>query len=141
MTTTSRVLAGVLGSLAILGVTATGHAQQLETIPADEYVAACLVCHGTTGKGDGPLAVFLKVPPSDLTTIAKRNDGEFPFLKVFQTIDGRAQIGAHGTRDMPVWGDRYKAVAGERYGPYGAEQIVRGRILELVYYIQSLQEK
>src|SRR5208337_193243 len=39
------------------------------------YTAYCAVCHGTDGKGGGPAASALKVPPSDLTLLSKNNGG------------------------------------------------------------------
>ena len=105
-----------------------------------EYQASCQSCHGVSATGDGSMAKELKKKPSDLTTLAQRNDGKFPFLKVFHTIDGRQNIGAHGTREMPVWGPRYQKDIGDKYGPYGGEAAIRARVLELVYYIQSIQK-
>jgi hypothetical protein len=32
----------------------------------------------------------------------------FPFVRVFEMIDGRLDVAMHGSREMPVWGDRYK---------------------------------
>lgn len=106
----------------------------------DEYRTSCQVCHGPGGKGDGPMAEVLKIKPSDLTALSKKNDGKFPFLKVFQVIDGRALVPAHGTRDMPVWGRSYTSNIGEKYGPYGGEAAIRARVLELVYFVQTLQD-
>lgn len=116
-----------------------------DLIGADEYQVSCLACHGVGGRGDGPMAEYLTVQPADLTEIAKNNDGVFPVLEVFQVIDGRTVVGAHGIREtegweMPVWGSRYKAEAGDKYGPYGGELAVRARILELVFYIQAIQQ-
>lgn len=125
---------------ATVAVPATGHAQETQ-IGADEYAASCSICHGADGRGHGEFASVLKVQPSDLTMLAKENDGQFPFLKVFQTIDGRTQIGAHGTRDMPIWGRRYSEDIGEKFGPYGGEIAIRARVMELVYYLQSIQEQ
>ena len=63
-------------------------------------------------------------------------------MKVYQTIDGRVTVPGHGTREMPIWGARYAEEDYERYGTaFGAEDVVRGRILQLVYFIQSLQQK
>jgi hypothetical protein len=93
------------------------------------------------GKGDGNMAKFLTIKPADLTVLAKKNGGEYPFLRVFQAIDGRSQVTGHGDRPMPIWGDRYEVEAGVQPGTYGSEQLVRSRILELVYFIQSIQEK
>lgn len=105
-----------------------------------EYMNTCAACHGESGKGDGPLSGFLNVKLNDLTTIAKRTtDGQFPFLDVMRTIDGRAGDRGHGF-PMPVWGDRFTAEVGNAAGPYGAELLVRGRILSIVYYLESIQE-
>ena len=111
------------------------------TAGANEYHMSCAVCHGADGKGNGPMVKALTVKPSDLTQLSKNNHGAFPFLKVFQTIDGRTQVDGHGTREMPIWGARYEAQAGDKYGPYGGEVIVRGRVLALVYYLETIQQK
>ncbi|SFP78029.1 c-type cytochrome [Tranquillimonas alkanivorans] len=105
----------------------------------EEFKNSCAVCHGASGMGDGPLAPVLTVPVSDLTTIEARNDGEFPLLHIIQVIDGRTGIRGHGY-PMPVWGARFKAEEIETSGPYAAEIIVRGRVLSLAYYLESLQE-
>src|SRR5271165_1456991 len=64
----------------------------------------CASCHGLQGKGDGPAAAALKIPPADLTQLAKKNGGKFPMEKVRNYIDGTKEVAAHGSRDMPVWG-------------------------------------
>ena len=113
-----------------------------ETIGSDEYRVSCLNCHGEGGNGDGPMMDLLTKKPSDLTVLAKNNGGEYPFVKVYQTIDGRVTVPGHGTREMPIWGARYAEEDYERYGTaFGAEDVVRGRILQLVYFIQQLQQK
>ena len=75
-----------------------------------EYQSSCAACHGEDGKGNGPVSSQLKVPPSDLTVLAKKNNGVFPVKSVYEVIDGRQAVLAHGTRDMPIWGNRYIAV-------------------------------
>lgn len=67
------------------------------------YTRYCASCHGPGGAGDGPLRPVLRPPPADLTRIAEHAGGWFPDAVVQATIDGR--FVAHGTRDMPVWGD------------------------------------
>lgn len=47
-----------------------------------EYLSSCAPCHGRNANGKGPLADQLKVPPSDLTQLAKKNGGAFP-MKIF----------------------------------------------------------
>lgn len=140
---------GVSALLAICAGANTAFAEE-ETIGADEYRISCLSCHGVGGRGDGPLAKYLTVKPADLTALARNNGGQypnlkagtFPFLRVYQIIDGRSVVGAHGDRAMPVWGQRYRAQLPAGVARYGGEyeKIVRGRILELVYYLQSIQQ-
>ena len=109
-----------------------------------EFQNSCLACHGESGKGDGPLSKFLTVKVADLTQLSKNNNGQYPFLKVFQTIDGRAVVKTHGDGPMPIWGDRYTVQSGaagaEPDKSYTSEAFVRARVLELTYYIQSLQQ-
>lgn len=118
-----------------------------------EYRSGCAACHGLDGKGHGPVSGQLKVPPADLTVLSKRNDGVFPFDLVYQTIDGRKAVAAHGTREMPIWGERFNPdAAGElnvwaRINPseirpsIDPETIVRLRILAVIDYLQRIQEK
>jgi mono/diheme cytochrome c family protein len=127
-------------ALATLPAAAQQPASQAVNVGATEYVGACAVCHGATGKGDGPIARYLNVVPADLTQLKQKNGGEFPFYKIFLMVDGRTLEGAHGTRAMPVWGHRFAAEAGDRYGPYGAETMIRGRIVEMVRHLETLQE-
>ena len=69
-------------------------------------------------------------------------NGKIPSDQVFQIIDGRAEVAAHGDRKMPVWGNRYMAEAMTRLGPGPMNEfIVQKRVLELVYYLQSIQER
>ena len=95
---------------------------------------------GANAQGDGEFANLLKVRPPNLTLLSSQNNGEFPFLKVLQTIDGRAVVPAHGTRIMPIWGDTFEREVGESAGPYGAELLIRARIVALADYIESLQK-
>jgi mono/diheme cytochrome c family protein len=104
-----------------------------------EYMTVCAVCHGDAGTGDGPFAAMMNVEVPDLTGLAAANGGSFPYLKVFQIVDGRSGLRAHGS-PMPVWGNRYAAGAEASPGPYRTEVFVRGRIGVLVDYLESIQE-
>ena len=119
-----------------------------------EYLSGCAACHGIDGKGKGPLSADLKTAPADLTVIAKRNGGVFPVTAVYETVDGRKAIKSHGTRDMPIWGDRFipppTPAASSKpsepnlqlfYDYYRSENIIRIRILALVDYLSRIQEK
>ncbi len=115
-----------------------------EDVGHNEYMTACAVCHGQDGLGNGPLSHYLTVEVPDLTTLSQQNGGEFPMLEIIQVIDGRSGIRSHGEADpsglMPVWGDRFSDTAKEDVGFYGAELVVRGRILTLAEYLQSIQK-
>jgi mono/diheme cytochrome c family protein len=107
-----------------------------------EFKYHCAGCHGLDGRGNGPFVEFLKTKPKDLTTLSLANKGVFPFDRIYEIIDGRYQIGAHGTTDMPVWGDRFSMDIIREYGEYNMEQFktVRCRILELVFFLATMQE-
>lgn len=110
-----------------------------------EYDNNCAACHGVTGKGNGPYAGIINTPVPDITILQKSNGGVFPYDRVYQMIDGREDVKAHGTRDMPIWGNEYNAKATAYYSDYlrdySSEGFIRGRILALINYVYSLQEK
>ena len=99
------------------------------------YTAYCAVCHGTDGKGGGPAASALKVPPTDLTQLSKNNGDKYPALKVTSTIRGTADLPAHGSKDMPVWGELFWSMS------RGHEGQVQQRVANLTHYIETLQAK
>lgn len=112
---------------------------QADEVGRLEYSYNCSACHGDTARGDGPVARYLNVDTPSLTTLKQQNDGVFPLLHVIQVIDGRSGIGPHGTL-MPIWGERFMANEIGDAGPYGAEVIVRGRVLSLAHYLESIQD-
>jgi mono/diheme cytochrome c family protein len=133
-----RDVAGLV-MLSCLGAAAT--AQSVDMGRA-EYESSCASCHGVSGKGDGPVRQYLVKAPSDLTTLARRSGGALPMQLVWEMIDGRTStvIGPHGTREMPIWGANYRAMALSQ--PDTAAQpewYVRGRIVALIDYLQRLQ--
>jgi mono/diheme cytochrome c family protein len=101
---------------------------------AQIYRVHCATCHGTTGKGDGPMAPRLRILPPDLTLLARRNGGKYPFDKIHRIIDGRAPVPGHGGGEMPIWGDAFLD-AREGY----SEEKVRERISQVVHYLASIQ--
>lgn len=103
------------------------------------FQTLCATCHGATGHGDGPLTELLIDKLPDLTQLSANNDGVFPLLNVLHIVDGRTGLRGHGG-PMPVYGHLFNDEATKTYGQYGAEAVVRGRILSLVYYLESIQE-
>jgi mono/diheme cytochrome c family protein len=104
-----------------------------------EFQNYCAVCHGVDAQGTGPMAKYLKLEPANLTLLAKKNGGEFPFWQVYRVIDGREGREGHGTREMPIWGDRFLAEPQGR-GRYSKTETA-GRILGLVFFLRHLQER
>lgn len=99
----------------------------------ESFKTYCAACHGKSGKGDGPLAKDMKVRPADLTQIAKKNKGEFPFDGVVKIIDGREPVRGHGSKDMPVWGEAFKTTDNEAQA--------MERMKQLAHFLWSIQEK
>lgn len=104
------------------------------TSGAEMFKAYCSSCHGLMGVGNGPAAPALKTLPANLTTLSKGNAGKFPSLKIYNSIEGDNMTIAHGSKDMPVWGDVLRSMSrdeGER----------RMRLHNLTKYIESIQVK
>jgi mono/diheme cytochrome c family protein len=99
------------------------------------FEAYCAACHGKEGKGDGPVTAALKVPPTDLTVLARQNNGKFPSMQVAKAITGEADISAHGSKEMPIWGPVFMSMSHQH------ESEVHLRVANLAEYIKSLQQK
>jgi mono/diheme cytochrome c family protein len=104
------------------------------TSGVEMYRAYCAVCHGLDGKGHGPAAPALKQALPDLTLLSKRSKGQFPSFRVSNIIQGDAEITAHGSKEMPMWGDTFRSLKRD-------ESVVKLRVHNLTEYIESLQEK
>ena len=105
-------------------------------VPSGEtmYKQYCSACHGADGKGGGPAASVLKVPPPDLTTLAMRHGGKFPYKYVSSVLRFGPGVSAHGSSDMPTWGAIFNFM--DKYN----ERSVKQRINNLTGYLASLQE-
>lgn len=100
------------------------------------YVRFCASCHGADGRGAGHVADALKDPPTDITRLRSEAAGVFDVDDLIEVIRGLKDVRAHGTREMPVWGNIW---ADSDLQPTSPEQ-VETRINELVEYIRSIQE-
>jgi len=127
----------IQSSVVILGCL-FGGAVLADDLGKAEYMNACASCHGASAAGDGPLAELMTVPVPSLTGLSAANDGKFPMLDVIHSIDGRQGTRGHGY-PMPVWGERFaKDIPSP--GPYGGEAVIRGRVLSIAYYLESIQQ-
>ncbi|MGA8640550.1 c-type cytochrome [Candidatus Binatus sp.] len=105
-----------------------------------DYEQQCAGCHGPTGKGNGEdagLLVSTKMP--DITQLAKKNGGHFPFEDVVEIIDGRRDIPEHERIQMPFWGVTMQKPGAEFSRQ--SDAAVRKRIEALARYIEAMQEK
>lgn len=103
------------------------------------YMRACAACHGQQADGNGPFANLLVTPPPALTGLSRAHGGQFPFERVLETISGNELMLAHGTRDMPIWGQTFAAEAA--ITGLDAATMARGRILELMAYLEHIQQR
>jgi len=101
------------------------------------YERYCASCHGTSGKGDGPVASALAVPPTNLTLLAQTR-GKLDEQHLMAVIDGRRLVAAHGPREMPVWGAVFdQELAGQPYRGY----LILLRAQVLADYLSTIQAR
>lgn len=100
----------------------------------ENFEAYCASCHGTSGRGDGPIAGELVTRPADLTTLSRRGGGAFPRAQVTGYVEGTGRpIPAHGPTSMPVWGPIFRI--------FEPDARAGTRIVNLVAYIETLQRR
>ena len=104
------------------------------TAGQDTFRAYCASCHGLDGEGDGPAAPALKNKPTDLTQLSKRYGGKFPSAMVESAIQGDQFTLAHGSREMPVWGEAFRTTNRDK-------ALVAIKVHNLTLYIESIQQK
>jgi mono/diheme cytochrome c family protein len=127
----------------VVGVTLAGAYQAtVKTVPPKStdptsgkamFMEYCAACHGETGVGNGPAASAMKKAPADLTQLSAHNGGKFPEAKISRFIKGDDAVAAHGSRDMPVWGDVFKSMTTD-------PNVVTMRVYNLTAYVKTLQK-
>jgi hypothetical protein len=136
------ILSFALGANSVMAGEVLDRGAEMPTVEQD-FQFHCAACHGADGKGGGPVSRVLKIEPPDLTRIAERNEGVFPGVRIFGTISGFGMPIAHGTREMPVWGNQFVGETLE--GSVSVEDVqeavseVTDRIQRLVRYVESIQ--
>lgn len=132
---------------AALLVLAAGYADQSRAkvvIPVDRtnptdgklmYASYCAPCHGVDGRGQGPAASALKVQPADLTVLTRNHHGKYPDTHVLAVLKFGADVPAHGSVEMPIWGPILSKVNNVNI----QEQSLR--IVNLTRFLESIQQK
>lgn len=128
----------VPAAFAVLAAQSPALAEEAD-IGARLYQESCSGCHGATGKAGGELSQLLNIETPALTGLAAANDGVFPMLDIIHVIDGRSGVRGHGG-PMPIFGSLYSASSVTAGTDYGSVVEVRGRILSLAMYLESIQE-
>jgi mono/diheme cytochrome c family protein len=126
---------------------AAGYANETQgkvTVPVEKvnptdgklmYTSYCAPCHGTDGRGNGPVAGSLKSQPTDLTTLARLNNGKYPDVHVVSVLQFGSTTPAHGSAQMPVWGPLLGKIDTVH------TQNTQLRISNLSRYLHSIQVK
>ena len=139
-----RSIFPIIGLIACLAFFVAAQQKEIRQVPikvtsptsaTEMYTVYCAVCHGVDGRGNGPAAEALKVHPTDLTALAKKNGGKYPSDHVTSAIRGDLRLAAHGSKEMPVWGDLFWGMS------EGHSSEVQVRVTNLNKYIESLQTK
>jgi len=97
------------------------------------YQRYCVACHGPEARGDGPLASDLRVPVPDLTTLAARAGGTYPYDRVGRIVRSGELVRGHGSEDMPAWGDVFKRTKGT------GEATTAAAVRNLAHHLWALQ--
>jgi mono/diheme cytochrome c family protein len=139
------LLAGLIYSPSLLG-TAQQTTTTIRIVPIQQtspasgpqmYATYCAVCHGAKATGDGPAAAAMKTPPADLTTLSQRNHGAFPAAHVGTILQFGVETPAHGTSQMPIWGD---LLASLHASSGDTSTVVHQRIVNLTSYLKQIQQ-
>jgi mono/diheme cytochrome c family protein len=138
-----HILITALAATLVLGMTSAGQTPAKVVIPVNKtaasdggqmYSSYCAPCHGTDGKGHGPVATALKVPPSDLTVLSMNNQGKFPDSHIATILQFGADVPSHGSPEMPVWAP---ILGNMNRNSVAAEK--QQRISNLTRYLKTIQ--
>jgi mono/diheme cytochrome c family protein len=128
----------LLAAVAATAIPTVANATDVTSMTGQQvFLRFCASCHGGDGRGAGPAAAALRTPPPDLTQLAVRYGGSFPDDWIYQSIDGRVFVGAHGTREMPVWGVELWRVQGAEVAAGLKTEAVIDRLVD---WLRSIQQ-
>ena len=133
-----KVAGSVLSLAVVLSVSPLALAAGNDVADGHRYfIQYCASCHGQDGLGDGPVAKSLSRPPANLRMLGDKYGMPLPARRIAELIDGRDSARAHGSHEMPVWGEKlYEVGQGER-GEYGIGEVI-GKIIA---YLDTIQDR
>ena len=140
------IVAMIIGTLPCHSIAESSTYEETISAGNKTYNRFCSVCHGNDAKGNGIYKENLKIAPSNLTKLASNNNGIFPWIMMYQIIDGKDVALAHGTNEMPIWGELFD-IGNWSDGNWNkgytehSIAITRGRIFELLVYLDHIQEE
>lgn len=97
------------------------------------FTSYCAPCHGVDARGNGPAAAALKMRPTDLTGICKKNHGRFPDTHIISVLEFGPT--PRGSAEMPAWGP----ILGKMNQANAQDKVLR--INNLSRYVESIQAK
>jgi len=125
--------------LVLLPLLLIGTTMEAQSAGEALFMENCLACHGTAGRGDGPLAAGLATKPANLTEIAARRNGVWPMLEIMSVIDGYSR-NTLPREDMPVFENFLDNEMVEFDTGNGANTLVPAKLIDIVEFLLSLQD-
>ena len=133
-----RVSGSLLALAAVLSAATPAKSAAGDVAEGHRYfIQYCASCHGQDGLGDGPVAKSLSMTPANLRKLGDKYGMPLPAHRIAELIDGRDTIRAHGTRDMPVWGERLYEVGEGEKGETGIGKV----IAKIIAYLDTIQDR
>jgi mono/diheme cytochrome c family protein len=133
-----NVAASILSLAAMLSVSPLALSANDDVSDGHRYfIQYCASCHGKDGLGNGPVAKSLSRQPANLRKLGDKYGMPLPAHRIAELIDGRDTIRAHGTRDMPVWGERLYEVGQGEKGETGIGDV----IAKIIAYLGTIQDR
>ena len=83
------------------------------------------------------MAKSLATPPANLRKLGDKYGMPLPAHRIAELIDGRNTARAHGSHEMPVWGERLYELGQGNMGETGIGDV----IAKIIAYLNSIQDR
>ena len=133
-------LLACVASVAVSGIACADGNMQLD-VGKKQYMKYCATCHGPSGTRHRRHRVASVHEAAHQPDAARRRTtaATFPMMDVIGIVRGDQPIAAHGTREMPVWGEIIGGDPTEE-GMYKKDE-AEAKILTIGKYLESIQAK